>query len=340
MPRNILVPQEDLQRMEEGGGLCPVTVKDRERHYKYLLEFLSKETGGEDIDVGNLLESEDGRDQLANLIGRFFFSMRVEAADDGTEKLPKRKYAEKIRSSIKCTIQNLYCVDITDPCLFPQASKKWKAFIAELVANNRSEVDHHEEIDPVTVELIYDLLGNVKVALEARGTKEYEKKLSLIPAKLHDKLNYVMQWGAELCLEMYEIRRGGENLEILKKKDFKIIEDNIFTFKYIRKVVSEKEKNAPEGSNSSCHGVIPYIDMTPSFNPAQFVAFYMSWLPDESTKEGVDGGLMFPRPRKVSSKFKIHDPQEMKLFEPNMKGIEWVLGSNPVLISTHFDFSW
>ena len=104
MPRNILVPQEDLQRMEEGGGLCPVTVKDRERHYKYLLEFLSKETGGEDIDVGNLLESEDGRDQLANLIGRFFFSMRVEAADDGTEKLPKRKYAEKIRSSVKCTI--------------------------------------------------------------------------------------------------------------------------------------------------------------------------------------------------------------------------------------------
>jgi hypothetical protein len=91
---------------------------------------------------------------------------------------------------------------------------------------------------------------------------------------------------------MYEIRRGGENLE------------------------------------------------TPSFNPGQFVAFYMSWLPDESTKEGVDGGFMFPRPRKVSSKFKIHDPQEMKLFEPNMKGIEWALGSNPVLISTHFDFSW
>ena len=48
MPWNILVSQEDL----------PVTVRDRERHYKYLLEFMRKETGEEDIDVGNLLESE------------------------------------------------------------------------------------------------------------------------------------------------------------------------------------------------------------------------------------------------------------------------------------------
>ena len=80
MPRNIVVPEEDFQRMEEGGGLSPVTVKDRERHYRYLLEFLSKENdGGEDLDVGKLLESEEGRDELTNLIGRFFFSMRVEA---------------------------------------------------------------------------------------------------------------------------------------------------------------------------------------------------------------------------------------------------------------------
>ena len=318
MPTHVLVAREDLDKLEEGGGLSAVTIKDRERHYNFLLDFLRKEKG-DDFDLGVFLETEAGRDEITDLIGRFFFTMRVEAVDDGTEKLPKRKYAEKIRSSIKCTIQNLYRLDITDPCLFPQAAKRWKAFVSELVAKNRSEVQHHDEIDPLTVELIYNLLGNVEAALKARGTKDYEDKLAKVPAKLHDKLNYVMQWGAELCLEMYEIRRGGENIDILKKKDFKIIKDNIFSFEYIRKVVSEKEKNAPEGSNSSCHGVIPFINMTPTFNPAKFVTFYMSLLPDESTKEGMEGGFLFPKPRQASSKFNIHNPEETKLYEPNLK---------------------
>ena len=158
-------------------------------------------------------------------------------------------------------------MDITDPILFPEASKKWKSFISELVVQGRAEVDHHEEVDPVTMEEIFNLLANVKIALEARGNDDYEEKLMRIPAKYHQQLNYILQWGAQFVLTLWEVRRGGENLENLKKKDFSVIEDNIFDFKYVRKTQSEKEKNQQEGSNSTCHGVIPFINLTDLFNP-------------------------------------------------------------------------
>ena len=191
----------------------PVTVRDRERHYKYLLEFMRKETGEEDIDVGNLLESEEGRDKQSSLIGRFFFSMRVEAADDGTEKLPKRKYAEKIRSSVKCTIQNLYRVDITDPCLFPEASKKWKAFVAELV-------DHHDKIDPVTVQLIYELMVNVKIALEAIGPLSRRASNHFGAKKVSAAFRFLVNAG---CLSIKILRRrkskGKEAWTNIKTRD-------------------------------------------------------------------------------------------------------------------------
>ena len=318
MPKNVEVAAEDIERLEEGGGLAKTTLKDRERHYRTFLEFLSKETGG-DGNLEDMLKSEEGRDELSNVIGRFFFTMRVDATDDGQEKLPKRKYAEKVRSSVKCSIQSLYRVDITDPCLFPQAAKRWKAFMAELVDKNRAETKHHEEVDPVTVKKIYDLLGNVKIAAEARGREDFDDKLEKVPWKLRNKLHYVLQWGAELVLEMYEVRRGGENMENLKKKYFQIIEDNIYDFKYIRKVVSEKEKNAAGGSNSACHGVIPFLDMSSGYNPGEYMEFYMSLLPDESTKEGLEGGFLFPKPRQPSRKFNMQDPDQ-KMYEPNQKG--------------------
>ena len=42
------------------------------------------------------LQSEEGRRGLSMLLSTFFYSMRVTATDDGTEKLPKRRYAEVI----------------------------------------------------------------------------------------------------------------------------------------------------------------------------------------------------------------------------------------------------
>ena len=43
---------------------------------------------------------------------------------------------------------------------------------------------------------------------------------------------------------MFEVRRGGENMDNLVADDFKIFGNEVLEFKYIRKCVSEKEKAA------------------------------------------------------------------------------------------------
>ena len=327
MPTHIVIDDEDLERLEEFGGLEAETVKTRETNYNWFVKYV--ESDG--FQLEELFSSEDGRDKFCDLFSRFFFSLRVKSKDDGTEKLPKKAYAEKIKSNIKIKIGDEHKVDVYDPVLFPTLSNKWKAFVAELVKKRRAEVEHHEEVDPITMESIFVLLANVKEAIEKRGTKEYEDILSRIPADYHEKLNYLLMWGAQLILTLYEVRRGGEGLEELKKKDFNIIEDRIYDFKYIRKMEAEKEKNHKEGSNSACHGVIPYLDLAEGFNPGQFMEFYMSLVPDKSTKTNVEGGFLFQTPRRGSLKFKLHDAGTL-LYEPNKKvGRNMVYGMLPQL---------
>ena len=141
-------------------------------------------------------------------------------------------------------------------------------------------------------------------------------------------------WGAQLILTLYEVRRGGEGLEELKKKDFDVIEDRIYDFKYIRKVESEKEKNHKEGSNSSCHGVIPFLDLAEGFNPGEYMEFYMSLVPDNSTKTNVEGGYLFQTPNHPILNFKIHDAGT-PLYEPNKK-----VGKNMIYAATAVCCGW
>ena len=125
-------------------------------------------------------------------------------------------------------------VDVTDPCLFPGAKKNWKAFVAELVDKKRATTKHHEEVDPKTLLKIYQLVMAAKDVIECRGSSDYEEKLKKIPAQYHNRVHYVVQWGAELILMMYEVRRGVENLDSLEATDFQVFDDDIYNFQYIR----------------------------------------------------------------------------------------------------------
>ena len=204
MPRNIVIDDEELERLEEYGGLEAETVKTRDTNYMWFVKYVESE-GFEFVE---LFASEDGREKFCDVFSRFFFSLRVNCSDDGKEKMPKKGYAEKIKSNIKIKIIEEYKVDITDPILFPNLPNKWKVFVAELVKKKRAEVDHHEEVDPVTMEAIFMMLANVKEAIESRGKNDYEDILRRIPAEYHDKLNYLLMWGAQLILTLYKVRRG------------------------------------------------------------------------------------------------------------------------------------
>ena len=316
MPSNVVLELSELLELEQGGGLAENTKACRAKQYKDFCEYIQLNSGGSNIEA-LMTEIEDGRNTVVKLMGQYFFTMRVLV--EGKLEWPKKGYAEKIRSNIKMSILSEFKVDITDKGLFPDSAKNWKSFCEKLAKEGRSETTHHPEVDPQTMEAINDLGVALMEALNARGTADYETKLSVIPVELRNKQNYAIQWVAMLQLILFECRRGAENMDELKKEDFVIHEDNLKKFKYIRHVISEMDKNHPEGTNSSIYGCIPFLDFAANFNPGEIFSFYLQLIPDQSTKEGVKGGYLFPRPRQPSKKFNPHDPSA-SLFEPNQKG--------------------
>ena len=217
-------------------------------------------------------------------------------------------------------ILNLHKVDVCDKGLFPEGAKNWKSFLEKLVKEGRSETLHHPEVDPETMEAIYHLGNAAMEALVARGTDEYEEKLSKIPVEFRDKLNYVIQWISMILLVLFECRRGQENIHELKKADFVVFNDSLKEFKYIKHVKTERDKNHAEGTNSSVYGCIPFMEFGCNFNPGKFFEFYLQFLPDCSTSDNSTGGYLFPRPKFPSNRFNPHDPAVNCLFEPNQKG--------------------
>ena len=246
---------------------------------------------------------------------RFFFQLRVKDKN-GESIYPKKNTILVYKSMLRTEIKERHGVNILDSCRFPQHAKLFKSLEKVLVKQGRSETNHHEEVDPATMTKIYELLALVEVLIKNRGREGYDVKLSELSAGLHSSIHKLLQWGAMFFLIMFEVRRGGEGIEFLEPDHFKIFEDQVWDFKYMRKVVSEAEKNQPLGSNSQCHGVIPDMLIDNIINPLAFMETYMSQLPTEGYRES-GKRYMFPKPRD-SAHFNVHDPRE-ELFEQNMK---------------------
>ena len=232
--------------------------------------------------------------------------------------MPKRNTAEGIKSHIKNSIQDEFNKNISVEVEFPGIERRWKSFIAELVKQGRNETTHHEEVNPKTMIKIYKLITDAMDAIKHRGKPEYNQKLAKIDSSLHCKLGDVVQCGAMLTLLMYEVRRGAENVWWLETDMFRIIEDDHFDFKYIRKVVPESEKNQQGGSNTKCHGVIPFMELAAGYNPGQFFEDYMKLLPAKSHR-ATGKNYLFPQTRAISGRFNPHK-QDAGLYQQNMKG--------------------
>ena len=320
MPSHRELSAQEEEEFDKGGGLKKKTLEDRAREGAAFQEFFTDKSDGDKLE--DLIKTEQGREKISKIFTSYFFSMEVE----GGER-PKKNYACKIRSHLKCFLLEELKFDITDPALFPRAAKRWKSFMNTLAKEGRGDTTHKEEIPSETLQKIYELLNNVKDALENRGVEDYtETFLARIPTQYHSQLHRLLQYGAALVLNFYEVRRGVENLDELKARSFQVIEDQNFVFKYIKKVVSEADKNHSGGTNVRCNGVIPFMEVENTdeekFNPGEFFQFYLSFLSAEATKDHLVGGWLFPRPRKHGqSNLNIHKEGEMGLFEPNMKCI-------------------
>ena len=60
--------EEELERLEEEGGLKKETIKDRENYYSHFETFFLEETQGKTVQQA--LASEEGRAQFEKLLGR------------------------------------------------------------------------------------------------------------------------------------------------------------------------------------------------------------------------------------------------------------------------------
>ena len=169
------------------------------------------------------------------------------------------------------------------------------------------------------MEMIFELLADVEEVIMKRGQADYDTYLAKIPLTYRNKVNYLLQWGAVFCDLLFEVRRGGENMDSMKKSDFAVVEDPVKNFKFVKHIRSEKDKNHEEGTVSALNGCIPFITFG-RFNPGRFFELYLNSLPDEATKEGAKGGFLFMKPKSSSKKFNIHNEKEKILFESNQKG--------------------
>ena len=323
MPENIVIPDDDVEllRLDQGGGLQARTMQDRERHTNAFKAFINRETEG--LTVTQLVSDEEGRKRLDFLVGKYFHTMTVVVGvdEDGEalKRKPKLSYASKIRGCIKNTLISEIKMDLTDRALFPESSRRWKSFQDDLADKGLAETVHYGEVDPITMEMIFELLADVEDVIIKRGEADFDSYLAKIPLSHRDKVNYLLQWGAVFCELLFEACRGGENMDKMKKSDFAIVEDTVKNFKFVKHIRSEKDKNHAEGTVSALNGCIPFITFG-RFNPGRFFELYLNSLPEEATKEGAKGGFLFMKPKANSKKFDMHDAREKILFEANQKG--------------------
>ena len=82
--------------------------------------------------------------------------------------------------------------------MFPEEKRKWKSYCESLAADGLGCTEHKEEIASDTVEAIYELFTTVTELLEGRAEDNYRTKLAEISPEWTGKLNYLLQYCAEV----------------------------------------------------------------------------------------------------------------------------------------------
>ena len=80
MPLNEELSLDDELQLAKGGGLKKRTIEDRRRDFNYFQQYF-EETNKTDYDMATMLTTEVGRQMFADILGRFFYTMRVEGGN-------------------------------------------------------------------------------------------------------------------------------------------------------------------------------------------------------------------------------------------------------------------
>ena len=296
------------------GGLKKDTLKKRSTNTASLLTFLK--TKGFNGSIQDLIQLPVV--EIEQHLVDFFSGLRTEQGE-----LPKRNYFDSIKSSIKCVIQNesQSRLDISSQVQFSELHQVFKGFYKMLKQDGKADTSHHGEIPAHSLQQIQALFKGVYDTMIARGTPEYEEKLSTLPAEYHKNFHYLLQYAAVYIVITYDVRRGREGIADIKVDAFASADQE--GLKFFHKSKGEASKNhARDDENLENGGIIPFLN-DQHFNPGAIFEYYLTMLPK-------DCPYLFPRPRRQSKSFDISNPSAV-LFENTKIGQNTVGEVMPLL---------
>ena len=224
----------------------------KDRYYEAFLEYIRAERKDKEAVISTVSDED-----LGTHFKKYFFTLQVcryeksfkkvilqfatlqvrrkiKNADGSsltTEDWPKLKFAEWIKSMIKCSVYEKDGIDLTDPYRFPNAKKSWGSFVEKLKDESkynslfamnftvyftfkrpgRADTKHHEEIPPDTYEKITKLFFDALEVCKNRGSSNYQDLLLKIPFDWQHLFHQIIQYGVQVFMTLYLYKSKAEN---------------------------------------------------------------------------------------------------------------------------------
>ena len=173
--------------------------------------------------------------------------------------------------------------------------------------------------------------------------------LDKLPQDYHDTYHYLLSLCVQFIVHYFDGRRGAEGIQFLTKNHWKVFEENGKKYlkkvlhiihclvsdnirsqnlkkKYFFKVLGESSKNHPTGSEilENSGSIFDYLDPSSGLNAFRLFELYLLHLNPNTNR-------LFQKEKRGLNKFKIHDYDNMILYENSPKGEHKIASMLPTL---------
>ena len=195
MPFNVIIGEDEVERIETGTGGNKEYKRQIERILNHFLTFVKdvKKDGRSIEDI-----YANSKEDFEDLVKCFFYSLRVEDVDidkktgkktkTGKQISPKIVYAKNIKSTLFKSFTSKYQIDLKDLILFPGHYDWWSKYLGSLKQEGRGTITHKKELEHDFNEKVMELAYHALEALKNRDNPEIrDLYLSYIPPAQRSK---------------------------------------------------------------------------------------------------------------------------------------------------------
>ena len=153
-----------------------------------------------------------------------------------------------------------------------------------LKKNGKMLVNHHQFLPPQFIREVFKIVPLAVQVAYSRGCR--------------DSYNQLISWGAQFIVTMFLGVRGNETLAAMKNTELQIFDDETYNFRYYRGASRGPTKNRYNDlEEMTDHGIIPFFQLTPDFNPGQIISEYLKMINLNGAKNNF---LLLPRSKSLS----------------------------------------